>query len=112
MRSSRRSAARREPRRDNAPFKPDIGDFVRSLQLLRHHCESQSAYPYLLAGAAVTSDLSYFLLRASQERTAALQVRDSRARVAHQLMAEQYETRVRHMTSRHERLFFPLEEIE
>jgi hypothetical protein len=60
----------------------------------------------------VTSDLSYFLLRASQERTAALQVRDSRARVAHQQMAEHYETRVRHMTSRHERLFFPLEEME
>lgn len=63
-----------------------------------------------VAGAAVTSDRSYFLLRASQERTAALQVRDSRARVAHQQMAERYETRVREMTSRREALFFPLEE--
>ena len=57
----------------------------------------------------VTSDVSYFLLRASHERTAALQVRNSRARNAHQQMAERYETRVREMTSRHERLFFPLE---
>ena len=112
MRSSRPSAARPEQRRNDAPLKADIGHFVSWLQLLRRPRESQSAYPSLLAGAAVTSDLSYFLLRASQERTAALQVRDSRARVAHQLMAEQYETRVRHMTSRHERLFFPLEEIE
>lgn len=75
-----------------------------------HHRESRSADPSLPAGAAVTSDLSYFLLRASQERTAALQVRDWRARVAHKEMAEKYETRVREMTSRHERLFFPLED--
>lgn len=68
------------------------------------------ADPIFPAGAAVTSDLSYFLLRASQERTAALHVRDSRVRVAHQKMAEKYETRVREMTLRHERLFFPLED--
>jgi hypothetical protein len=55
------------------------------------------------------SDLSYFLQRASEERTAALQVRDPKARQAHAELAERYEVRVREMTTRHERLFFPLQ---
>ena len=54
------------------------------------------------------SDLSYFLKRASEERTAALQVRNAKVREAHVELAERYEERVRDMTTRHERLFFPL----
>ena len=56
-----------------------------------------------------TNDLSYFRKRASEERTAALQVRDPKARQAHVELAERYEVRVREMTTRHERLFFPLQ---
>jgi len=55
------------------------------------------------------NDLSYFLQRASEERTAALQVRDPKARQAHVELAERYEVRVREMTTRREQLFFPLQ---
>lgn len=62
----------------------------------------------MIAGvASVRSDLSYFLKRASEERTAALQVRNPNVRHAHVELAERYEERVRNMTARHERLFFP-----
>ena len=63
----------------------------------------------MIAGAAaMKSDLSYFLKRASEERTAALQVRNAKVREAHAELAQRYEDRVRVMTARHERLFFPL----
>jgi len=52
-------------------------------------------------------DLSYFLIRASEERTAALQQPDPRVRQAHLELAECYEERVRDITSRPEPLFFP-----
>jgi len=61
------------------------------------------------SGAAIVqTDISYFLQRAAEERTAALNVRNPKAREAHLDFAERYEARVRLMTSRHERLFFPL----
>ena len=41
------------------------------------------------------ADLVYFRRRASEERTAALQVRDGRARQAHVELAERYEDLVR-----------------
>ena len=63
----------------------------------------------MIAGAAaMKSDLSYFLKRASEERTAALHVRNARVREAHVELAQRYEERVRDMTTRHEQLFFPL----
>ena len=59
-------------------------------------------------GAVMQADLSYFLKRASEERTAALNVRNAKVRQAHVELAERYEDRVRDMTARHEQLFFPL----
>lgn len=44
------------------------------------------------------SDTEYFRRRASEERTAALQARDSRARDAHLEMADRYEDLVRGIT--------------
>lgn len=61
-------------------------------------------------GRTVVSDLSYFRRRASEERTAALNSRDSRVRAAHLQMAERYEERVRGMTAHHEQLYVPLVE--
>jgi two-component sensor histidine kinase len=58
----------------------------------------------------VSNDLSYFRKRASEERTAALNARDPRARKAHAEMAERYEDRVRAMAAHHETLFVPLVE--
>jgi len=58
----------------------------------------------------VSNDLSYFRKRASEERTAALNARDPRARKAHVEMAERYEDRVRAMAAHHETLFVPLVE--
>jgi hypothetical protein len=53
------------------------------------------------------TDLKYFLKRASEERTAALQVRNPNARHAHVELAERYEERVRRLAARQEpRLFF------
>lgn len=53
------------------------------------------------------TDLSYFLKRASEERTAALHVRNPSARHAHVELAERYEERVRNLAARQERpLFF------
>ncbi len=45
------------------------------------------------------SDLSYFLQRASEERTAAIQARDVRARESHTQLAEGYEDIVRRITA-------------
>jgi hypothetical protein len=59
----------------------------------------------------VSSDLSYFRKRASEERTAALNARDPRVRKAHLEMAERYEDRVRGMAAHHEMLFVPLVEM-
>jgi hypothetical protein len=58
----------------------------------------------------VTSDLSYFLKRASEERTAALYSRDPRVRRVHIAMAERYEERVRDMAAHHEQFYVPLAE--
>ena len=52
-------------------------------------------------------DLSYFLIRASEERTAALRQPDPRVRQAHLELAERYEERVRDIASQPEPLFFP-----
>jgi two-component sensor histidine kinase len=57
---------------------------------------------------AVTSDLSYYRRRASEERTAALNSRDMRVRRAHTEMAERYEERVRGMAAHHEQLYVPM----
>ncbi len=65
----------------------------------------------VVSGApAVTNDVSYFLKRASDERTAALHARDPRVRKVHLEMAERYEHRVRDMTAHHERLYVPMVE--
>ncbi len=56
------------------------------------------------------NDLSYFLRRASEERTAALYAKDPRVRRVHLEMAERYEDRVREMTAHHERIYVPLVE--
>jgi predicted nuclease with TOPRIM domain len=65
----------------------------------------------VVSGAdAMTTDLSYYLKRASDERTAALYARDPRARNAHREMAERYEERVREMTAHHERIYVPMVE--
>ena len=53
---------------------------------------------------------SYFLKRASDERTAAMYARDPRVRQVHLDMAERYEERVREMTVHHERIYVPMVE--
>ena len=58
----------------------------------------------------MTSDLSYYRRRASEERTAALNSRDSRVRRVHSDMAELYEERVRGMAAHHEELYVPMVE--
>ena len=58
----------------------------------------------------MTSDLSYYRQRASEERTAALNARDPRVRRAHTEMAERYEERVRGMAAHHEQLYVPMSE--
>ena len=58
----------------------------------------------------MTSDLSYYRRRASEERTAALNARDSRVRRVHSEMAERYEERVRGMAAHHEELYVPMVE--
>ena len=58
----------------------------------------------------MTSDLSYYRRRASEERTAALNSRDPRVRRVHAEMADHYEERVRGMASHHEELFVPMVE--
>jgi len=45
-------------------------------------------------------EISFLRRRASEERTAALQARDKRARQAHRAMAENYEDRVRQVFAR------------
>lgn len=65
----------------------------------------------VVSGAdALSSDLSYYRRRASEERTAALNSRDPRVRRAHADMADLYEERVRAMASHHEELFVPMTE--
>ncbi|HVU30366.1 MAG TPA: hypothetical protein VHE36_08210 [Sphingomicrobium sp.] len=59
----------------------------------------------------MTSDLSYYRRRASEERTAALNSRDPRVRRVHSEMAEAYEERVRGMAAHHETLYVPLVEL-
>jgi hypothetical protein len=56
----------------------------------------------------LVNDLSYFLRRASEERTAALYARDPRVRRVHLEMAERYEERVRGMTAHHEKIYVPM----
>lgn len=64
-----------------------------------------------MSGAGtLINDLSYFLRRASEERTAALYAKDPRVRRVHLEMAERYEDRVREMTAHHERIYVPLVE--
>lgn len=58
----------------------------------------------------MTSDLSYYRRRASEERTAALNSRDLRVRRVHATMAEAYEQRVRGMSAHREQLFVPMTE--
>jgi two-component sensor histidine kinase len=58
----------------------------------------------------VTSDLSYYRRRVSDERTAALNARDPRVRRVHTEMAERYEERVRAMAAHHEQLYVPMVE--
>ena len=65
----------------------------------------------MVSGAgAMPNDLSYFLKRASDERTAALHARDPRARKAHLEMAERYEARVREISAHQERVVVPIVE--
>lgn len=59
---------------------------------------------------AMTNDVSYFLRRASDERTAAIHARDPRVRKVHLEMAERYEARVREMTAHHEQIYVPMVE--
>ena len=61
-------------------------------------------------GRALINDLSYFLRRASEERTAAMHARDPRVRRVHLEMAERYEERVRGMTAHHEQIYVPMVE--
>ena len=56
------------------------------------------------------NDYSYFLKRASDERTAAMYARDPRVRQVHLDMAERYDERVREMTVHHERIYVPMVE--
>lgn len=56
------------------------------------------------------NDVSYFLKRASEERTAAIHARDPRVRRVHTEMAERYEERVREMSAHHERIYVPMVE--
>jgi hypothetical protein len=56
------------------------------------------------------NDYSYFLKRASDERTAAMYARDPRVRQVHLDMAQRYEERVREMTVHHERIYVPMVE--
>ena len=58
----------------------------------------------------MTSDLSYYRRRASEERTAALNARDPRVRRVHVELAERYEERVRGMAAHHEQLFVEMVE--
>jgi hypothetical protein len=58
----------------------------------------------------VTNDLSYYRRRASEERTAALNSRDTRVRKVHSEMADRYEERVRGMAAHHEQLYVPMVE--
>lgn len=58
----------------------------------------------------MTSDLSYYRRRASEERTAALNSRDQRVRRAHVEMAERYEERVRSMATHQEEIYVPMVE--
>ena len=58
----------------------------------------------------MTSDLSYYRRRASEERTAALNTRDTRVRKVHNEMAERYEERVREMAAHREQLYVPMVE--
>ena len=58
----------------------------------------------------MANDYSYFLKRASDERTAALYARDPRVREVHLAMAERYEERIREMTAHHERIYVPMVE--
>jgi hypothetical protein len=58
----------------------------------------------------MANDLSYFLKRASDERTSALHARDPRVRKAHLEMAERYEERVREITAKQERIVTPIVE--
>ncbi|HEX3422471.1 MAG TPA: hypothetical protein VHS33_03600 [Sphingomicrobium sp.] len=58
----------------------------------------------------MTNDLSYYRRRASEERTAALNTRDARARKVHNDLAERYEERVRVMAAHHEQLYVPMVE--
>lgn len=53
------------------------------------------------------SDTQYFQRRASEERTAALQARDTRARKAHVEMAERYEDLVRGISGHEQFLGLP-----
>ena len=55
----------------------------------------------------VESDLTYFRKRASEERTAALHARSSTARTKHVERAEQYESRVRAIATRHQERLLP-----
>ena len=59
---------------------------------------------------AMMNDYSYFLKRASDERTAAIHARDPRVRKVHLDMAERYEERIREMTAHHERIYVPMVE--
>jgi hypothetical protein len=63
-----------------------------------------------VGAGAVTTDLSYYRRRASEERTAALNSRDPRVRRVHAEMAEHYEDRVRAMTAHHEQIFVEMTE--
>ena len=62
-----------------------------------------------VGAGAVTTDLSYFRRRASEERTAALNSRDPRVRRVHVEMAERYEGRVREMRADTCTMLYPCE---
>lgn len=58
----------------------------------------------------MTTDLSYYRRRASEERTAALNSRDLRVRRVHAELADRYEERVRAMAAHHEQIFVAMVE--
>jgi hypothetical protein len=85
-----------------------IGQIVDNFPLATR--TGRAAAVVFSGAGAMINDLSYFLKRASDERTLALHARDPRVRKAHIEMAERYEERVRNMTAHHAPVQIPIAE--